>query len=65
MELNILRYKSYYKEANKHLERLKKAFKKLKGFGYLPLDEENVKSILENDDLVPILDQIIYRYSKL
>ncbi len=65
MEPHILRYKSYYKEVNKHLERLEKAFKKLQNFGYLPLDKESVKTILENDDLIPILDQIIYRYSKL
>ncbi|WP_457642988.1 hypothetical protein, partial [Persephonella sp.] len=65
MKPHILKYKTYYKEANKHLEKLEKAFKKLQDFGYLPLDKKNVQTILENDDLVPILDQIIYRYSKL
>ncbi len=60
-----LRYKKSYKETNKHLERLKKAYKMLSSKDLLPLDSEKVEKILDDEYLTAMLDQIVYRYSKL
>lgn len=64
--MNIeLRYKKSYEETNKHLERLKKAYRILSSKNLLPLDSEKVEKILNDEYLTAILDQIVYRYSKL
>ena len=59
------RHKKLYREAIIHLSRLKYAFSKLKENQFLPLDSEKINLILKNEELIPILDQIVYRYSKL
>lgn len=58
-------YKQTYQESQKHLNRLKSGFNALKTRGFLPLDEEKINSILEDDFILAILDQIVYRFSKL
>ena len=64
--MNIkLRYKKSYEETNKHLERLKKAYRILSSKNLLPLDSEKVEKILDDEYLTAIPDQIVYRYSKL
>ncbi len=60
-----LRYKKSYEETIKHLNRLKKAFEILKSKGMIPLNNEKVEMILTDEYLTAILDQIVYRYSKL
>jgi hypothetical protein len=65
LEIHIIRYNHYYQETGKHLKRLNYAFKKLKEINLFPLTEERIKHILANEDLVPLIDQISYRYSKL
>ena len=60
-----LRYKKSYKEAEKHLEKLKVAFEILKSENLLPLDREKIEIILNDKYLTAFLDQIVYRYSKL
>ena len=60
-----LRYRKTYEETQKHLERLKKAFKILESKNLLPLDDHKVETILKDEFLTAILDQIVYRYSKL
>jgi len=64
MELHLLRHKKLYNEIKKHLKRLEYAFDELQKKNYLPLTAEKVKEILQMEELVPILDQITYRYSK-
>ncbi len=59
------RYEKYYTEAQKHLDRLKFAFQALKDNGLFPLDSVKVERILQDYSLTAILDQIVYRYSKL
>ena len=64
--MNIeLRYKKSYEETKKHLKRLEKAFEILSSKNLLPLDSKKVEKILDNEYLTAILDQIVYRYSKL
>ncbi|WP_245596349.1 hypothetical protein [Sulfurihydrogenibium subterraneum] len=58
-------YRQTYQETQKHIDRLKNAFNTLKDKGFLPLDEEKIDTILEDDYLLAILDQIVYRFSKL
>lgn len=65
MEIHILRHKKLYNEMEKHLKRLEYAFDELQKRNYLPLSAQKVKEILQIEELVPILDQITYRYSKL
>ena len=61
----IRRYEKYYTEAQKHLDRLNFAFQALKDNGLFPLDSVKVERILQDYSLTAILDQIVYRYSKL
>ncbi len=64
--MNIeLKYRKFYEETRKHLERLKKAYEILASKNLLPLDSKKVEKILNNEYLTAILDQIVYRYSKL
>lgn len=64
--MNIeLKYRKSFEEAKKHIDRLKKAFKILKSKNLFPLDKDKVESILNDEYLSAILDQIVYRYSKL
>ncbi|WP_457640378.1 hypothetical protein [Persephonella sp.] len=64
--MNIeLKYRKSYEETIKHLNRLKKAFEILKSKELIPLNREKVEKILNDEYLTAILDQIVYRYSKL
>ncbi|WP_293446021.1 hypothetical protein [Persephonella sp.] len=60
-----LKYRKSYEETQKHIDRLKKAFEILKSKNLTPLDREKVEKILNDEYLTAILDQIVYRYSKL
>ena len=60
-----LKYRKNYEETDKHLRRLKKAFEILKSKNLLPLNNEKISSILNDEYLTAFLDQIVYRYSKL
>jgi len=59
------RYELLYRETVKHMERLESAFNHLKKDAKFPLDGPEVAKILNNDKLVPFLDQIAYRFSKV
>ena len=59
------RYKILYEEINKHMKRLRSAFDNLKNEVGFPLDGATVENILKDDKLVPFLDQIAYRFSKI
>jgi len=59
------RYKILYEETSKHIKRLRSAFNNLKSKAGFPLDSAKVESILKDDKLVPFLDQIAYRFSKI
>ncbi len=58
------RYEFLLQETEKHVERLRNAFDKLKQVG-IPLDARKVEDILNSGDKVAYLDQIAYRYSKV
>ena len=60
-----LKYRKSYEETQKHLNRLKKAFEILKSQKLIPLDSQKIENILNDEYLTAILDQIVYRYSKL
>ena len=54
-----------YEETRKHMERIESAFGNLECEIGFPLDRVKVENILKNDKLVPFLDQIAYRLSKI
>jgi len=65
LEIHTLRHQKYLKEIEKHIKRLEYAFEQLKNQSYIPLTQEKVEKILQSEELIPFLDQITYRYSKL
>ncbi|WP_457622336.1 hypothetical protein [Persephonella sp.] len=65
IEIHILRHKKLYNEIEKHIKRLEYAFDQLKKRDYLPLTSQKVEELLQIEEVVPILDQITYRYSKI
>ncbi|MGC8677321.1 MAG: hypothetical protein ACP5UF_03795 [Hydrogenobaculum sp.] len=60
-----LKYRKTYEETQKHFERLKRAFEVLQSKGLFPLDSHKIDSVLKDEFLTAILDQIVYRFSKL
>ena len=60
-----LKYRKSYEETQKHIYRLKKAFGILKSQKFVPLDSQKIENILNDEYLTALLDQIVYRYSKL
>ena len=61
----VLLYKKNYEEVKRHLMVILKAYETLKSNNLFPLDSQRVETILEDEALLSILDQIAYRYSKL
>ncbi len=59
------RYSFLYEETSKHIKRLRSAFDNLKSEVGFPLDGAKVENILKDEKLVPFLDQIAYRFSKI
>ena len=59
------RYSFLYEETSKHIKRLRSAFDNLKSEVGFPLDSAKVENILKDEKLVPFLDQIAYRFSKI
>ncbi|NPA41728.1 MAG: hypothetical protein GXO18_05570 [Aquificae bacterium] len=57
------RYEHLYTETQKHISRLKGAYKHLQQVG-MPLNANKVREILQGD-LVAYLEQIAYRFSKV
>ena len=59
------RFDKYYTEAKKHLDRLSFAFSVLQDNELFPLNSRNVEAVMQDYKLTAVLDQIVYRYSKL
>ncbi len=64
-EIILKKYHKTSTEIKKHLLRLENAFKKLAEATSLPLTPEQVEKLLADETMVAILDQIVYRFSKL
>lgn len=60
-EINTVKLKSVLSECESHILRLESASRKLES--YFPLNEDAFKCL--NEDLVTLIDQLIYRFTKL
>ena len=54
-----------YEETQKHIRRIKEAFRNIDKNVGMPLSSEKVSNILNNEEQTAFLDQIAYRYSKI
>ena len=52
-------------EQEKHIKRLKSAFNTLESKYSFPITSESIEKIISDDKDVVLLDQIVYRFSKL
>ncbi|MCX7821447.1 MAG: nucleotidyltransferase substrate binding protein [Brevinematales bacterium] len=59
----LLKYKSYLSECSKHLSILKNNFEKISN--YLPINQDKINELYNNEETLSILDQIAYRYIKI
>ena len=64
-DIHLLKYQRLLNEIQKHLNRLEYAFRRLKELEYMPLNYGKVNELLRREELVPLLDQIIYRFFKI
>jgi len=64
-DIHLLKYQRLLNEIQKHINRLEYAFERLKELEYIPLNYKKVDEILKREELVPLLDQIIYRFFKI
>ena len=64
-EIIVKKYHKTSTEIKKHLLRLENAFKRLAENSSFPLTSDQVERLLADETTVAILDQIVYRFSKL
>jgi len=64
--LKELAFKKLFRENERHLKRLRSAFKKINELGFsFPLTNNEVELLLSSEEGTMVLDQIAYRFSKL
>ena len=60
-----LKFEKNINELDKHVFRLKNAFSRIKKKYKIPIDKKDIEKIVNDDDEIAIIDQIVYRFSKL